>query len=61
MVTVSPESDAKAAHDIVKPLNSLKLAERDALLAEVCPKIKAVSESLYFLNGGYGQQALAIG
>jgi TIR domain len=51
----------QAAHDIAKPLNSLKLAERDALLAEMCPKIKAASESVYFLSGGYGQKPLPIG
>jgi hypothetical protein len=35
--------DYQAAHDIAKPLNSLTLAEQDAALAEICPKIKTLS------------------
>jgi hypothetical protein len=51
MLTVFPDSDAKAAHDIAKPLNSLTLAEQGAVLAEMC----------HFLNGGYGKKPLPIG
>ena len=43
MLTVFLGSDAKAARDVAKPLNSLTLVERDAVLAEMCRKIKAAS------------------
>jgi hypothetical protein len=32
--------DYQAAHDIAKPLNSLTLAEQDAVLAQICRQIK---------------------
>jgi TIR domain len=32
--------DYQAAHDIANPLNSLTLAEQDAVLAQICRKIK---------------------
>jgi hypothetical protein len=32
--------DYQASHDISKPLNSLTLAEQDAVLADICRKIK---------------------
>jgi hypothetical protein len=51
MLTVFPESDAKATHEIAKPLNSLTLAERDAVLAEMCRKIKPLPEQNPFSTG----------
>jgi hypothetical protein len=50
MLTVFLGSDAKAARDVAKPLNSLTLVERDAVLAEMCRKIKAASgtESAFY-------------
>ena len=38
MPTVFLGSDAKAAHDIAKPLDGLTLVERDAVLAEMYQK-----------------------
>jgi hypothetical protein len=51
MLTVFPDSDAKAAHEIAKPLNSSTLAERDAVLAEMCRKIKPLPEQNPFFTG----------
>jgi len=50
VLTVFPDSDAKAAHEIAKPLNSSTLAERDAVLAEMC-KIKPLLEQNPFFTG----------
>jgi|SRR5580704_2348571 hypothetical protein len=52
-----PGSDAKAVHDIAKPLNSLTLVERDAVLAERCRRIKAASGTesvLYWPSVNHG-------